>query len=61
MFAAELLHDFRREHSRRKSSPKDCIELLIQTTDAHLAEVPVRIDNRLPHDLALRLATELDG
>ena len=59
--ASQLLHDFRRKHSGGEGSSEDRVELLIQTTDAHLGEVPVRIDDRLPDDLALRLSAELDG
>ena len=61
VFAAELLHDLRREHSWRKSSPEDGVELVIEAADAHLAEVPVRVDDGLPHDLAFGLATQRDG
>ncbi len=61
MVASQLLHDFRREDSGSKSSPEDRVELLIQTTDPHLGEVPVRIDDRLSNDLALGLSAELDG
>jgi hypothetical protein len=44
-----------------KSSPEDSVELGVETTDAHLAEVPVRVDDGLPHNFALGLAAELDG
>ncbi len=41
----ELLRDFRWEHSRGECSPKDGRELLVQTTDAHLREIPVGVDD----------------
>ena len=59
--ASQLLHDFRRKHSGGEGSSEDRVELLIQTADAHLGEVPVRIDDRLTDDLALRLSAKLDG
>ena len=61
MFASQLLHDLRREHPGREGSPEDGVELFVETADAHLAEVPVRVDDGLPHNLALGLAAQLDG
>ena len=34
---------------------------MIEAADAHLAEVPVRVDDGLPHDLAFGLAAQRDG
>ena len=61
MLASQLLHDFRRKHPGRKSSPEDGVELVIQAADAHLAEVPVGVDDGLSDDLALGLAAQRDG
>jgi hypothetical protein len=61
VLAAQLLHDFRWEHPGCKGAPEDGVELLVEAADAHLAEVPVRIDDGLPHDLAFRLAAQLEG
>ena len=44
--------DFRPEYS---------VELCVQAPDAHLAEVPVRVDNLGPLHLALALAGEVEA
>ena len=45
MLATKLVHDLRRENSWGKGSSEDRIELGVQPSDAHLREVPVRIDD----------------
>ena len=59
MTASQLLHDLRRKNPTGKSTPKDCIELLIQPAHPHLGEVPVRVDDGLPFHLALPLPGQL--
>lgn len=49
----QLFNNFWREHARGESSAEDCVEFVVQTTDAHLAEIPVRIDNGLTRLLAV--------
>ena len=51
VLAAELLHDLGREDPRREGAPEDGVELGVEAADAHLAEVPVRIDDGLADDL----------
>ena len=43
----ELRHDLGRENTRGESSPENGRELFVQTANAHLVEVPVRVDDRL--------------
>ena len=45
MFTTQLLNDLRRKDSGGKSSPKNGIELVIQTANAHLGKIPIRIDD----------------
>ena len=45
MFATKLVHNLGRENPRGKGSSEDGIELCVQTSDPHLGEVPVRIDD----------------
>ena len=40
----ELLDDFRREDAGGECPAEDSVELLVEAADAHLVEVPVRID-----------------
>ena len=41
--------------------PEYSIELRVQTSDAHLAEVPVRVDDLRPLHLALTLTRQVHG
>ena len=41
--------------------PEYSIELRVQTSDAHLAEVPVRVDDLCPLHFALALAGQVHG
>lgn len=61
VLAAQLHNDLRWKYSRRESTSEYSTELLVQTTNAHFREVPVGIYNRLTHDLALRLADEIQA
>ena len=40
----ELFNDFRREDAGGECSAEYGVELLVEAADAHLVEVPVRID-----------------
>ena len=42
-----LFHNVRREDSGGEGTAEDVGELLVQTTDAHLLKVPVRVDDTL--------------
>ena len=48
----ELRHDLGRENTRGESSPENGRELFVQTANAHLVEVPVRVDYRLDGSFA---------
>lgn len=60
MLDVQLLNDFDWKHSRSERSSEDRAELLVQTADAELLEVPVRIDQRLLLNLALRFAGQIN-
>lgn len=58
MFLTHLLHDVRREDSRRKGSAENVGEFFVQASDSHLLKVPVWVDDRLSRLLGLRLPCE---
>lgn len=47
MFHAQLFYHIRWEDPGSKGPPEDVRELLVQTSYAHLVEVPVRTDEGL--------------
>ncbi len=60
VLASKLFHDLWWEDPGGKGSSEDCIELSIQSTDAHLAEVPIWVDDALTLHFALGLASQED-
>ena len=56
-----LLHNVWWEHSRGKGSSEDISELLVQSSNAHLAEVPVGADERGSATGSNVVASQLQG
>ena len=46
---------------RQTFKPEYCIKLCVQSSDAHLAEVPVRVDDLSPLHLPLALPSEIEA
>ena len=46
---------------RQTFQPEYCIELCVESSDAHLAEVPVRVDDLSPLHLPLALPGEIEA
>lgn len=55
VFTPQLFDDFWRENSRCKCTTENGIEFLVQTTDSHLSEIPIRIDDRLANNFSVNL------
>ena len=60
MLHAQLFHHVRREDTRSKGSPEDVGKLLVQPSNAHLVEIPVRTDQHLMCRVPNMAANQLD-